>query len=235
MRRSLVTLTAAVCLLAGCTATDPTPDPVADDDPTEATTHRTVQPGAPGQPSRTLSAEEIAELDLSAPDLTETDLAFLQGMIVHHQQAVHMTSLVDERRGDPQLSLFAERMDISQRDEIDLMVRWLEEADAEVPTDDAHGDHADGDAHTGHSPMPMHGMLTADQLDALEAAEGDAFDTRFLEAMIEHHLGALAMVAWLYDEGGALNPDIARFADHVASDQHIEIARMRTMLDEADA
>lgn len=233
MRRLLLPLTCAAALLAGCTSTGPDQ---AGDGPSDPAPHRTVQPGAPGEPTRTLSAEEVAELDLSAPDLTDADLAFLQGMVVHHEQALVMTGLVDDRRADPQLSLFAERMDISQRDEIDLMVRWLEEADAAVPTDDAHGGHgAHDDGGAGHGQMPMRGMLTEDQLDALEAADGEEFDTRFLEAMIEHHLGALAMVEWLYDAGGGLNPDLARFADHVASDQHIEIARMRTMLEDAGA
>lgn len=228
MRHLIVVLSCAV-VLGACSSPGSEPAETAD-----ATTARTVQPGAPGEPSRVLTPEEVAELDLAIPDLTDADVAFLQGMIPHHEQALRMTGLVDDRRADSQLSLFAERMDISQREEIDLMTEWLRDVDATVLGPDDHGD-GHGDGHHGSDlDVPMMGMLTEDELETLEAADGETFDRLFLTSMIQHHQGALAMVEQLYDDGGGLHPDLAQFANHVASDQNIEIARMRSMLEDGD-
>jgi uncharacterized protein (DUF305 family) len=186
---------------------------------------RTIQPGAPGEESRELSAEEVADLALDA-EPTEADVRFMQHMIAHHVQALQMTRLVPDRTSREDVPLFAERIDLSQEEEIDAMRMWLETHDQDVPSLLPGHDHGDGDA--GHDDMP--GMLTEDELLALEDAEGEEFDRLFLESMIYHHLGAIEMVQELFDAGGGVEPEIARFANHVVGDQQIEIDRAERML-----
>lgn len=195
----------------------------------EEPTHevRVIQPGPPGEPSRVLTPEEVAELDLSPPAHTEADITFMQNMIPHHQQALIMTGLVADRTSREDVPLFAERMDISQEDEIELMKRWLAERDAEVP--DEHGHH-----HTAEDDALMPGMLTDDEIAALEAADGEEFDRLFLQYMRRHHEGAVQMVETLFAADGGQEPEIFQFATHIDSDQRIEISRIDMMLAEMD-
>ena len=192
------------------------------DEPTGEIPPNIVQPGAPGQPSRTLSADELRELE--TPGYTDVDVAFMQGMIHHHAQALLMTGYVPMRSDRRDVALLAERMDISQRSEIELMQDWLEERDEEAP--DAHIPH--GHAH-GPGGRLMPGMLTVAQLARLQAATGPAFDRLFVRSMIRHHRGALTMVAQLYEANGGVEPAVDAFARHVQADQEIEIGRMRAL------
>ena len=184
-----------------------------------------VQPRAPGQPSRTLSADELRELE--TPAHTVADIEFMQGMIHHHAQALLMTSFVPRRSNRRDIGLLARRMDISQRGEIELMQDWLEDRGEVAPT--AHIPH--GHAH-GPGGRMMPGMLTVPQLGRLRAAHGRAFDRLFVRSMIRHHQGALTMVAHLYETNGGVEPDVDAFARHVQADQEIEIGRMQTLLGE---
>jgi len=180
---------------------------------------RVVQPGAPGQPGRTLSPDEVAKL--SPPAFTAADTLFVQRMIPHHAQALEMTALVAARHQSPDLPRLAERITISQRDEIALMQRWLTERSLAVPTPHAN--------HAGHDTL-MPGMLNDEQLRDLANARGAAFDRLFLELMIRHHQGALTMVAELYATGGGGEPATDRFARDVNADQNIEIRSMQDLL-----
>ena len=181
---------------------------------------RIVQPGAPGQASRVLTPAELSTRE--ALPYTQADIEFMQGMIPHHAQALDMAALVEERTQSEDLRLLAQRIEISQRDEIALMGSWLRERGQEVPGDHAHhmmGDHL------------MPGMLTAEQMAQLAAARGGEFDRLFLELMIMHHEGALYMVDELFSHPGAgQETDMFTFASHVDADQQIEIRRMRQML-----
>jgi uncharacterized protein (DUF305 family) len=212
--RILLTVLTLV-VVAACSSDDDEPDapPV-------------VQLGPPGETGTPLSEDEIAELD--DPQYTEADVAFVQGMIPHHAQALVMTDLVADRAGRADLPLLAERMDVSQRDEIALMEQWLEDRGEEVPDASAGHDHGDGEL--------MPGMLTDDDLARLEAASGRDFDELFLLYMIRHHEGAVMMVAELLssDDGGQ-ESDVFRLAQHIDSDQNVEIARMKGLLAEIAA
>jgi len=210
MGRSL-RLGTVVVLALGLTACTVGEDP--------ASTDPVVQLGAPGEPNRTLSPEEAGGIE--APTFVEQDVAFMRDMIDHHSQAIVMTGFVDERTDDRDIRLLAERMRISQEDELDLMVQWLQDR-VQPLREDGHDGH--GDAHE------MPGMLTEEQLARLEAAEGSTFDRLFLEYMIQHHKGALQMVDELYTGGGGQESAVDQFARHVESDQGIEIARMQEML-----
>jgi uncharacterized protein (DUF305 family) len=139
-----------------------------------------------------------------------------------------MTDLVADRTGRGDLPQLAERMDVPQRDEITQMEQWLEDRGEDVP--DASAGHHHGDSEL----MPC--MLTDDDLVRLEAASGRAFDELFLQYMIRHHEGAVMMVAELLssDDGGQ-ESDVFRLAQHIDSDQNVEIARMKSLLAEIAA
>ena len=179
-----------------------------------------VQPGAPGEPSREITAAEAS--DLAGIRFTEADVRFMQGMIPHHAQALEMTVLVAERTADETIERLAQRIELSQEDEIEMMQEWLRSRGQEVPGVDAH--HA-----PGWEPMP--GMLTPEEMDGLAAAEGVAFDRLFLELMIKHHQGAVTMVENLLDQrGAAQDSQLFAFTSDVTSDQTAEIDRMDAML-----
>ena len=174
---------------------------------------------------------------------TRDDVAFMQGMILHHSQALLMTAMVDERTERDDIGILAERITVSQRDEIASMRRWLlarsEKAPAEMKAADGHADHSHGamamPTMTGMS-LAMPGMLTQDQLDELEHTRGARFDKLFLASMIQHHEGALVMVKKLFStQGSGQEPELFRFASDVDSDQRAEIKRMQTLLDKLRA
>ncbi|MFP5354920.1 MAG: DUF305 domain-containing protein, partial [Gemmatimonadota bacterium] len=157
---------------------------------------------------------------------TAADVAFMQGMIGHHAQALVMTALVPERSSRSDLGLLAERITASQRDEITQMQFWLRDRGIDAP--DPASAHAHHDA--GHAAL-MPGMLTPEEIAQLGAARGNAFDRLFLEFMIKHHEGALRMVDDLRRSPGALQePQLFDFASDVDADQRAEIARMRRLL-----
>lgn len=198
-----------------------------DDDSTPAA--RVVQPGAPGETSRVLQPDEVP--DVAEPQHTDADVAFVHAMIEHHAQALRMTALVAGRTSRDDIPLFAERIELSQEDEIAWMIAWLE-ARAEAhhgAGHDEHGTHGDSDA---HELMP--GMLTEEQFAALEAASGDEFDRLFLELMYLHHRGALETVQQLLDSGDGQQPELWRFVNHIDSDQRIEMGRIEMLLGEME-
>jgi uncharacterized protein (DUF305 family) len=148
----------------------------------------------------------------------------MQGMIGHHAQAVDMTDLVDRRTSSDAMRKLAQRIQVSQADEIKMMERWLSARGEEIPS--AHAHHA-------MAATLMPGMLTAEEMARLEAATGRAFDRLFLEGMIKHHEGALVMVKDLFGTPGAgQESDVFAFASDVDADQRMEIDRMRAMLKE---
>jgi uncharacterized protein (DUF305 family) len=179
-----------------------------------------VQPGAPGASSRVVTPEKAA--DLSKVGYTAADVKFMQGMIHHHAQALDMTALVADRTSRDDMRKLAQRIEVSQADEIKMMQRWLEVRGQEVPGPHAH--HAPG------APL-MPGMLTPEEMAQLAAAKGPEFDRLFLEGMIKHHGGALTMVQELFATPGAgQESEMFAFASDVDADQRMEIDRMRGML-----
>jgi len=179
-----------------------------------------VQPGAPGQPSRIISAEQAA--DLSQVAYTGADIKFMQGMIGHHAQALEMVELLKTRTTSDDLKKLALRIELSQDDEIRMMQGWLGARHQRVPSRT--------EMHV-HGAALMPGMLTPDEMKQLQDAKGPAFDRLFLEGMIKHHGGALAMVKELLDTPGAAQAsDVFSFVSDVEADQRMEIDRMGAML-----
>src|SRR5437763_5261572 len=142
-----------------------------------------VQPGAPGQPTRTLPPSTRATL----PPRSPKDVEFMQGMIMHHAQAVEMTALIESRTENKDLRLLGARISHSQSEEIKFMKRWLEArgGPTEMPMPKMSGMDMPGMAGMGmpSQPMLMPGMLTARQMDALRKAKSAEFDQLFLTVM----------------------------------------------------
>lgn len=181
-----------------------------------------VQPGAPGQSARTLSAAEAIEIaDTSySPD----DVSFMQNMIPHHAQAVEMVALVEGRTNLKEVVDIAGRIDASQSDEIKFMKDWLSDRAEPLSMAEAHGSH-----HGGHH--EMEGMASPAQMADLANAKGTDFDRLFLSLMITHHEGALTMVEKLTDQpGSAYDPVLFDFVSDIKTDQTDEIERMNAML-----
>jgi len=188
-----------------------------------------VQPGAPGHSNKTLTPETAAAPERKPSD---ADVKFMQGMIMHHSQAVEMTELLRTRSHDPEVQALGKRISISQTDEMRFMREWLTERGEPISEhasmDMAGMDHMD----MGSMPM-MPGMLTKEQMKALAAATGPAFDHLFLTGMIQHHTGALIMVKDLFRVPGAgQDPRLFDFASDVDNTQQAEIDIMRHMLKE---
>ena len=186
-----------------------------------------VQPGAPGQPSRQISAEEA--IQLAGVRYSAADVRFMQDMIPHHQQALDMTVLLPERTSSSEMIELADRIERTQKDEIAFMKQWLRERGETVPdTDWRH--HVDGH-HGHHGHHTMEGMATVEQMAELEASSGPDFDRLFLQLMIKHHEGALTMVEELLEQpGSAQEPELFEFSNDVSNDQEAEIERMVVML-----
>lgn len=186
---------------------------------------KTIRPGAPGEPSRTLKPGE-GNASVRARYVA-ADVQFMQGMIPHHAQALEMTHLLATRSERPEMHLLARRIEVAQRDEIAWMQRWLQDRGGEVPDLDA--PHSEQGA---HHETHMPGMLTREEMGQLAAAASAAFDRLFLFYMIRHHEGALVMVQDLHAaERGAQAPEVFRFASDIDADQRAEIRRMRALLD----
>ena len=181
-----------------------------------------VQPGAPGEPTKTLPAGGHAD---RAP-VSAADVAFMQGMIMHHAQAVEMTALIPERSDNKAVRDLGRRISLSQEDEIKYMRQWLEaRGQSSMMKMDMSGAH--------HNMPMMPGMLTAQQMDALQNARGDEFDRLFLTGMIQHHGGALVMVKQLFDTAGAgQDAELFDFATDVDNTQRAEISLMEKILKE---
>jgi uncharacterized protein (DUF305 family) len=190
---------------------------------------------AAAQPSPNSPAAK-ARADNGRPPFTAADVSFMSGMIGHHAQAVVMAGWAPTHGASRAVQALAERIVVAQRDEIAYMQRWLRERAQPVPAGDAMHDTMPGMAGMAgmagmrHDLMP--GMLTPEQLAALNAARGADFDRLFLQDMIQHHQGALTMVQRLLAAtGAAQDDDVYRFVADVSADQTTEIDRMNTMLD----
>jgi uncharacterized protein (DUF305 family) len=186
-----------------------------------------VQPGAPGKPSKTLTPQAAAA-NAAPIKPSAADVKFMQGMIMHHNQAVEMTALLAEQGSDPAVLEMGRRINVSQSDEMAFMKRWL--TDRGYPLTDPADDMGGMDMSQMDMPM-MPGMLTRQQMAALKAAHGPAFDHLFLTGMIQHHTGALTMVQELFANPGAgQDPVLFDFATDVDNTQTAEINIMKALL-----
>ena len=191
-----------------------------------------VQPGAPGHANKILTPETTG-LHLMPPTVADTQ--FMQGMIMHHGQAVEMTDLVRTHSHDPKVLEIGRRISVSQTSEMAFMRLWL--TDRGLPIDDPNMDGMAGMDMKANPNMdmddmaPMPGMLTPRQMAALRKASGREFDKLFLTGMIQHHGGALTMVRDLFNQPGAgQDATLFDFANDVDNTQTAEIDMMKKVL-----
>ena len=180
-----------------------------------------VQPGAPGQPTLNLDAETAVAIANSA--YIPADVSFMQGMIIHHHQALLMSRLATQRTNNKTLLDLAGRIDVSQADEIAFMQTWLREREEMAPEPSK--------GHQAHQGQKMAGMATPAQMTQLAASKSTDFDRLFLRLMIAHHDGAITMVEDLREwPGSTYDPLLNEFASDVSNDQAVEIERMNGLL-----
>ena len=154
----------------------------------------------------------------------------MQGMIMHHSQAIEMTALIPSHTENRELQLLGAKISSSQSEEIKFMKRWLA-ARGEITTMAMPG--MPGMDLSGHATTLMPGMLTPEQMEALRKAKGaELFDRLFLTRMIQHHQGALTMVKDLFDTAGAgQDAEMFDFATDADNTQRAEIKIMQSMLE----
>jgi uncharacterized protein (DUF305 family) len=211
---ALLGLLTAATSLSFAQKADPTNSPVI------------VQPGAPGQPTKALPARTHATLLPPA----QADIEFMQGMIMHHSQAIEMTALIDSHTDNKDLHSLGARISSSQSDEIRFMQRWLFARGESMTMPMSMASMPDMDK--SGKPMPlMPGMLSPEQMEALRNAKGAEFDRLFLTGMIQHHNGALIMVKDLFNTAGAgQDASLFDFATDADNTQRAEIRIMQSML-----
>ena len=174
-----------------------------------------IQPGAPGENSKKLDPETATSIAMTSH--IDADIKFLQGMIVHHQQAIMMSKLAAKRTNNKTIIDLANRIDLSQVDEINFMESWLSSRDQ-----NAHEMN-----HKDHMHMNMSGMATPAQIESLKNSNSTDFDRLFLQLMIKHHDGALDMVDELKKYPGSANDQLLNeFVSDLINDQAVEIERM---------
>jgi len=172
----------------------------------------------------------LVTADSAARAFAPADVEFMQGMVPHHAQAIRMAGWAETHGARADVKLLSARILVAQTDEIRMMRRWLADRRQEVPDSMAmrHVMTMNGMRHE----MMMPGMLTDEEMAALDAARGSAFDRLFLTGMIRHHQGAIEMVYTLLSHGNAGHDDtVFRFANDVVSDQSAEITLMYRMLE----
>jgi uncharacterized protein (DUF305 family) len=182
-----------------------------------------------GAPARGLHATPPG---LGRLPYTDADVDFMSGMIPHHAQAVIMAGWAPAHGARTDVAILCERIVVAQRDEIAMMQIWLRDRGQFVPdaTSTRHRMKMNGVEHD----MLMPGMLTDEEMAALDRARGQEFDRLFLVGMIKHHQGAIDMVDVLFKAYGAAQDEtVFRFASDVYADQSIEIDRMNKMLEES--
>lgn len=188
-----------------------------------------VQPGSPGQATRVLPPSTRAKL----PPRSPKDVEFMQGMIMHHAQAVEMVALMNSRTENKELRLLGARISQSQAEEMKFIKRWLEARgeSTSMPMMEMHHNMPGMDMSDHQMLMP--GMLTPEQMEALRKTNGKEFDRLFLTGMIQHHGGALTMVKKLFENAGAgQDAELFNFTTDIDSGQRAEIKIMQNMLEQ---
>jgi uncharacterized protein (DUF305 family) len=187
------------------------------------------QSSAPAPAAGPASPRAATSATASRPAANPADVQFVSGMISHHAQALVMAGWAPSHGASPAVATLAERILAGQKDEIVTMQTWMRDHGLPVP-----------EAKPGPMTMTMNGMthqmlmpgmLTDDQMKALDAARGREFDRLFLTFMIQHHTGAVTMVQDLFGTNGAAQEQsIYKMASDVSADQTTEIERMQRML-----
>ena len=197
-----------------------------------------LQPGSPGESTKEISAEKAS--DIANSSYTVADVNFMQGMIVHHEQALTMSRMASQRTNSKAILDLAGRIEGSQEDEIQFMVSWLKNRDEDTAYGMGHTGMHDAMDHSMHHNMDhdmhhgmhkMSGMASPLQLKNLKNSKSSDFDRLFLQLMIAHHDGAIDMVDDLKEQPGSRYDQLlSEFVSDLVNDQAIEIERMNRIL-----
>ncbi|TDC78195.1 DUF305 domain-containing protein [Micromonospora sp. KC606] len=184
-----------------------TPSPAPTDGPP------VIVPGRPGESAVARSAHEVR--DAAPPHHNSLDIWFVRMMIPHHEQALEMARLAPGRAASPGIKAIADRISAAQGPEIGMMRGWLSSRglSAEV---------------SGHDHGTMRGMQSPEAVRRLADARGADFDRLFVQMMTEHHQGAVTMATDLLGVGA--DRQLNEFANSVATEQAVEIDRMRELV-----
>lgn len=227
LARATAALTLTLPLLTACS------------DDQRVSTAPVIEPGRPGE-SATVHPPGT-EFTPVEPEATAADVAFIAGMIPHHEQALEMAELAPDRASHDSVLGLASRIADVQGAEIDVYVRWLSERGFDergLPVEERSGDHSGDRDDAGHADdggdadddgNVMHGMATEEELARLERLRGTEFDRRWLELMIEHHEGAVRMAEDRL-AGGGVDVRAGELAADVVATQLAEIRRMEAVL-----
>jgi uncharacterized protein (DUF305 family) len=191
----------------------------------------TVSPPRDTEAVAELEALYRARQDSARMRFNEADVRFMQGMIVHHTQALIMSRLAPSHGASPSVRTLTARTVNAQGDEIATMERWLGDRGRPVPEIHVLGTSMTVMG-TDHDSSAMPGILSDEQMRELDAAHGRDFDRLFLTYMIQHHSGAVTMVEELFATDGAAQGDQTfKIASDIQVDQRTEIRRMESMLE----
>ncbi|MEV6984954.1 DUF305 domain-containing protein [Sphaerisporangium sp. NPDC051017] len=202
---SLIVIATAAFAMAACSGGPATP--------TATSTAPVIAPGRPGETARTLNPSEAATA-VPSPTANAADVLFMQDMIVHHRQALDMSTGAATHAASDTVKRLAARISAAQGPEINAMIRWLREQGQRVP-----------DHHARHHTMP--GMATPEQLAQLRAAGGAEFDRLYLQLMIAHHMGAITMAADELEKGSHIY--VEELAQDISVSQAAEVNRMHRL------
>jgi uncharacterized protein (DUF305 family) len=159
-----------------------------------------------------------------AAEHNDADVEFAQMMIPHHEQAVEMAEMALENSESDAVNELATRIKEAQGPEIATMKGWLEDWDEPLQADSG----GMGGMDMGGDDSSGEGMMSDDDMEEMESASGAAFDKLFLEGMIAHHKGAVAMAEIELEEGEF--PDALALAQEVVDAQEAEITEMESLL-----
>jgi uncharacterized protein (DUF305 family) len=174
------------------------------------------------------TASTTAPTESTRPsDVNDADVAFAQGMIPHHEQAVEMSDMVIHRGSNPDVIALAEQIKAAQGPEIEQMSQWLDEWGESTESDD-HGRH-DDDTMSSTDAMGDNGMMSDEEMGDLSSMAGADLDEAFLVMMIRHHEGAIDMARAELDDGS--NPEALAVAQSIVDTQQAEIDKMKSMIE----
>jgi len=199
----------AVALGVRAAGSDDTPEAAGSPTPTSSPVP-VIVPGRPGE-----SASVVPSDQLPAPDgnlYNQADAYFIRMMIPHHGQALEMAALVPDRAERPQIKAVASRIAAAQKPEVAYFHSWLKERN--LPEQEP----------GGHDHGGMRGMQPPEAIKALAGLKGAAFDKMFVDMMVAHHEGAIAMVTDVLRTGR--DQRIGELATGIAAEQQAEIARL---------
>jgi uncharacterized protein (DUF305 family) len=174
----------------------------------------------PSGPERTGPTGPSPTRDSRSAEHNAADVAFAEGMIPHHRQAVDMAAMVPSRSTNPDLLVMATHISSDQQAEILTMKGLL----AQWGVQDAPGHESPAD----HSGMPIAGMVDGATLNKIQSLSGPSFDALWMTSMISHHQGAIAMARDEIDQGRS--SDAIKLAKMMISAQQREIAQMNHLL-----